>query len=210
MSITISFLAGEGFTINDMAGSGLGFYGDSGFGASVRVGEYQGRTFITNGAGSTQGPEADNVKYVNAGSGVLGQTGSGIALTAIPNHQATLEVRLTSDTAVQVQSARLYGYDRHSINNPPSGVTLKGAEIIHPTQSQTNNGSGDTTWVTMAGTGSYLSLANSPGVSGQYAGNGSNSTRPDTVHSWFAALSASPNSVGAKTQFGLMFETEYL
>ena len=44
----ISFLAGEDDTINDLAGSGLGFYGAAGFGASVQVGQYQGRTFITN------------------------------------------------------------------------------------------------------------------------------------------------------------------
>jgi hypothetical protein len=98
---SINFLAGNGFTIQDLAGSGLGFFGDAGFGASVKVGEYQGRTFITNGAGTTQGPEADNVKYLNAGSGILGQAGSGIALTCIPNYQASLNVRFSNATAGQ-------------------------------------------------------------------------------------------------------------
>jgi hypothetical protein len=107
MAATLSFLAGNGFTIQDLAGSGLGFYGDAGFGASVKVGDWQGRTFITNGAGTTQGPEADNVKYLNAGSGILGQAGSGIALTCIPNYQSTLNIRFTYDTPIKTQNAKV-------------------------------------------------------------------------------------------------------
>ena len=36
--------------------SGLGFYGSSGFGASVAVSAYQGKTFLTSPDGLTQGP----------------------------------------------------------------------------------------------------------------------------------------------------------
>jgi hypothetical protein len=39
MTASINFLAGEDFVIQSLSGSGLGFYGDDGFGASVRVGE---------------------------------------------------------------------------------------------------------------------------------------------------------------------------
>jgi hypothetical protein len=37
MSVTVGFFAGSDFQINDLSGSGLGFYGDSAFGDSVRV-----------------------------------------------------------------------------------------------------------------------------------------------------------------------------
>lgn len=210
MAAAISFLAGQGFTIQDLAGSGLGFFGDAGFGASVQVGSYQGHTYITNGAGTTQGPEVDNVKYLNAGSGILGQAGSGIALTAIPNYQATLNVRFTYDTAVKVQNAVARIYDRSNIDNPASGVTTKVAEIIHPDTTQSNNGSGDTTWLTPGGSGVTVSLAPSPGVSGLYAGNGSNSLWTDAQHDWYLALSGSPDSIGSKTQYGLYVSLEYL
>jgi hypothetical protein len=210
MSAVISFLAGENFTIQDLAGSGLGFYGDAGFGASVKVGDWQGRTFITNGAGTTQGPEVDNVKYLNAGSGIIGQTGSGVALTAIPNYQATLNIRFTYDTPVKTQNVELRIYDRSNPDMPATGVTTMVAEIIHPTQDQSNSGSGDTTWLQPGGSGSTVSLSPSPGVSGLYAGNGSNSTWTDTQHDWFVALSASPDSIGSKTLYGLYCSLEFL
>lgn len=210
MAAAVNFIAGENFTIQDLSGSGLGFYGSSGFGASVRVGEYQGRTFITNGAGTTQGPEVDNVQYLNVGSGIIGQAGSGIALTCIPNYQATLNIRFTYDTAVRTQNAEFRIYDRSNINNPASGVTTKVAEIIHPGITQANTGSGDTTWLTPGGSGTTVSLAPSPGVSGFYAGNGSNGNWSGTQHDWYLALSASPDSIGSKTSFGGYFQLEYL
>lgn len=209
MTATISFLAGEGFTINDLAGSGLGFYKDS-FGGSIRVGEYNTKTYITNSAGTTQGPEVDNIKYANEGSGIVGSAGSAIPVTSIPNYQATLNTRATFDSAVQVVSATMYAYDRSSINNDPSGVTVKMAQVIHPDTTQTDNGSGQTTWTTPHGTGVTVSMCPSPGPSGLYAGNGSNSTWEDTQHDWFHLISVSPDSIGSKTQLGLYVELEYL
>lgn len=210
MAAVISFLAGSDFTINDLSGSGLGFYGDSGFGASVRVGEWQGRTYITNGNGTTQGPEADNVKYLNAGSGIIGQTGSGVALTCIPNYQSTLNIRFTYDTPVKTQNVYFRIYDRSDPDRPASGVTTKVAELIHPGITQANTGSGDTTWNTPGGSGTTVSLAPSPGVSGLYAGNGNNGLWTDTQHDWYLAISASPDSIGSKALYGLFVELEYL
>ena len=80
----------------DLSGSGLGFFGDSGFGSSVEVGKYQGSTFVTDGEGSIQGAQAKNVKYLNPGSGIVGAASSGIGLQAIPNYQSTLNVRFFS------------------------------------------------------------------------------------------------------------------
>jgi hypothetical protein len=210
MSASINFLAGQSFTIQDLSGSGLGFYGSAGWGASVQVGAWQGHTFITNGNGTTQGPEVANVMYLNAGSGICGQTGSGIALTAIPNYQGTLNVRFTYDTPVNVVNAQLQIYDRTNPNNPASGVTTAVAELIHPSITQVNNGSGDTVWLFPAGSSMILSMSNSPGVSGLYAGNGSNSTHTDTEHDWYFAISASPSSIGSKTLYGLYVSLEYL
>ena len=210
MAAVISFLAGTDFTIDDMSGSGQGFFGDDGFGASVRVGEWQGRTFITNGAGTTQGPECDNVKYLNAGSGIVGQSGSGIALSCIPNYQATQNIRFTYDTAVRVQNAQVIIYDRTDPDRPASGVTVKMAELIHPGITQSNTGSGDTTWVTPGGSGVTLSLCPSPGVSGLYAGNGNDGLWSDTQHDWYTVISVSPDSIGSKTLFGEYVSLEFL
>lgn len=210
MAPTISFIAGGGlFPINNLGGSGLGFYGVGSFGSSVNVASYQQRTFITDATGSMQGPEVNNVIYLNPGSGILGQSGSGIGLRSIPNYQATLNIRFNNDTACKTQNAKVMIFDRSNINNPASGVTTRVAQIIHPNPVQGPGGSGDTTWwnFTTAATGLAMPLVNSPGTSG-FSPNGPNTT--DTQHDWFVALSASPDSIGSKTLYGCFFYVEYL
>lgn len=202
----VNFFAGENFAIENLSGSGLGFYG-AGFGYSVDVGSWQDTTFITNGAGTTQGPQVDNVKYMNIGSGIVNGASSGIPLTAIPNYLATLNIRFTHNSAVKTQNAKLRIYDRSQINNAASGVTTKVAELIHPGLTQTNDGSGDTTWNTPAGSAVIMDLVAAPGMSGLRP-NGPSTTADR--HDWYVAISASPDSIGSKTQYGLYIELEYL
>jgi len=194
-------------------GSGLGFYGDAGFGASVAVGAYQGRTFITNSTGTAQGAQGDNIKYLNAGSGIFGQTGSGIGVDAWPFTQASLMVKFSHSSTVRVQNAEIRIYDRSNIANAASGVTTKMAEICHPwsTQTPVTTGSGvnDGRWYTPAGSSATMSLSPSPGPTGLFVGDGS-STYSSTVHDWFLGISASPDSIGSKTKYGLYMSLEYL
>jgi len=202
----IDFYAGSNFVINALAGSGLGFFG-AGFGFSVEVGTYQGTTFITDGNGVNQGPQADNVKWQNIGSGIVNSASSGIPLISIPNYQASLNPRFTHTSAVKTQNVKLRIYDRSSINNPAVGVTTKVAELIHPTLTQFPIGSGDTTWETPTGSSVIMSLVASPGMSGLRP-NGAQTTADR--HDWYLALSASPDSIGSKTSYGLYVELEYL
>jgi hypothetical protein len=211
MAPQIRFIAGGGsFPINDLSGSGLGFFAAANFGASIAVGQYNQRTFITDATGVQQGPEVNNVQYMNPASGILGQTGSGIALQSIPNWQATLSISFLNDTAVRTQNAKLMIFDRVNINSPASGVTTKVAQIIHPNIVQGPGGSGDLAWATfnyLTPPGTYLPLAPSPGRSG-FSQNGLNTQ--DVQHDWYVALSASPDSIGSKTQYGLYVSLEYL
>tara|TARA_Y100001934_G_C12335871_1_gene767550 strand:- start:1055 stop:1807 length:753 start_codon:yes stop_codon:yes gene_type:complete len=211
---TIDFLINRtGFDYDlKLGGSGLAFFGDAGFGASVEVGKYQGTTFVSDGTGSSRGAQAQNIKFLNAGSGIIGASTSGIGLQAIPNYQATLNIRFTHDSQVKTQNCELRIYDRFNIKKAASGVTTKVAEIIHPRVTQTATGSGDSQWITPAGSGVVVSFANSPGVSGVFAGDGVTtiSTVQSKRHDWYAAISASPDSIGNKTQYGLFFALEYL
>lgn len=206
MAPKISFLAGPGYAIQDLAGSGLGFFGAAGFGASVQVGYFQGRTYITNGNGTTQGPECNNVTYLNSASGILGQTGSGLPLLNVPNWQSTLNIRFTNDIAVKTQNVQLRIFDRVNPDNPPSGVTTAVAEIVHPNINQVPGGSGSPTWQFPMGD-TVMLLTPSPGTSGLRP-SGPNTV--DSQHDWYAALSASPNSIGSKTQYGLYVSMEFL
>lgn len=209
MAALISFLAGLN-SINNLAGSGLGFYG-SNFGNSVAVGSQQQTTFITSADGTVQGPPAHNIKYLNAQSGYVDSQTSGIPLTAMTNQNATLNIRFTNNTAVKTQNIQIKCYDRVSTSNPPSGVTTEIAELRHPDPVQNNNGSGNTVWTTFSGvataTGVVLQLVNSPGMSGLWANNAGD--KQDTVHDWYLAISASPDSIGSKL-YALYVSLEYL
>jgi hypothetical protein len=194
----------------DMAGSGLGFFGSGGFGASVAVGDYQENTYVTDGNGAVQGPQSNNVKWTHANSGEL-SGGTNLHLLDIPNANATLNPRFTHSTAVKVQNVELRIYDRTSIDVGASGVTTKACELLHPSNTQSGLlGSGESTWTTPAGSGVVLTMAQSPGESGLYAGNGSSSVHEDTRHDFYVILSARPDSIGSKSQYSLYFALEYL
>ena len=194
------------------ASEGLGFYGDAGHSASVPVGEYQGRTFITNSTGTLEGTEGDNIKFLNAGSGILGSDGSGVGIDAMPFSSASLMIRFSHSSTVRVQNPELRIYDGSDITAGATGVTTKAAEIVHPwtTKQPHTEGSGvnDGAWVTPVGASPTLSLSPSPGPTGLFVGPG-NSTHSSTVHDWFVALSSSPDSIGSK-QYGLYVSLEYL
>lgn len=201
----ISFKADEN-GIQNLSGSGLGFYGSS-FGSSVAVGSYQDSTFITDGNGTIQGPQVHNTKWAHPNSGIVNGVGPW-ALNSIPNRLASLQIGFNHSTPVKVQNAYFRIYDRSGINNAASGVTTKVAELIHPNPDQAAAaGSGDTSWLTPAGSSIRVPLADSPGLSG-YSPNGSNTM--DMNHDWFLILAASPDSVGAKTLYGGYVELEYL
>lgn len=210
---TINFIAGGyNLPINNLSGSGLGFFGSAGFGNSVSVGAYQGSTYITDGNGINQGPQVNNVQWVHPNSGEV-QNGAILALTSIPNYQGTLNIQFTNPTPCRVQNSKLFIYDRVSTNNPPSGVTCAVANLIHPNTTQTAGGSGDVSWEFPAGS-SYILLSQlsngggfSPGVSG-LSPNGPSTI--DSEHDFYVAISASPNSIGSKTSFGCLFSTEFL
>ena len=213
MAAAITFFGGQGTPgIGINSSSGLGFYGAN-FGASVAVGSYQGTTFITNAAGTALGPQVSNITFVNAQSGVVDSATSGINLLSIPNNQASLKISFTYDSAVKTQNVKFRIYDRVSIDRPASGVTTKVAELIHPGTTQIFTGSGDNVWHHFSGliadSGHFISLADSPGSGGEYAGNGTGGTRTDLQHNWYLAISCSPDNIGSKLFAGYI-SLEYL
>lgn len=203
---SIEFYAGNNGIVN-LAGSGLGFYGDNGFGYSIAVGNYNGRTYITDSTGTAMGPETTNAKYTNISGVILGQVGTPLHIRRVPNYQATLNIRFTHGTPVKVQNAKLYGYDRVNKNNAPIGVNLFGAELVHPDTSQTTSISGSSTWTAMSGSTGVINFIQSPGTSGlSVAGQYTSDVR----HDFYTIISASPTTVGSHESLALWFECEYL
>ena len=216
---TIEFRANEGLSGSDevinqssqgLSGSGIGFFGAAGALASVRLNEYQDRTFVSNAAGSATAAEIDNVKFAHDSSGLISRGGveeATINILNIPNHKSTLNIRFTHDSAVTTQNAAIYAYDRTTTSRGPSGVICKVCNIIHPEVSTGVTGSGSSSWVTSSGSATSISCHASPGTSGLSPDTSSTS---DTQHDWYFGISASPQSIGSKTEFGLFFSVEYL
>ena len=300
----------------NIAGSGLGFYGST-FGSSVQIGSFQDSTFVTNAAGTSQGPAATNIKFASPGSGISSAVGSGIPLTKINSGNRTFHINFDHTSHVNVQNCQMRIYDRENINYPASGVVTKVAEIVNfdgkttETWESSNGsdnvamnsnfyGSGDMFWwgspwpdagtwraaqdfytnssgvkftnftqteatagqgngderlgsvtgdtETVGGTGVIVPLFNSPGSGGHFVNSVNpdvsavqpkwlqyydNSYRDDAAggtpdlgtktttntfggtglalrHTWYAAISASPLSIGSKTSYGLYVSLEYL
>jgi hypothetical protein len=210
---TIKFYTDNGFGDPfdiDIFGSGLGFFGAGGFSGSVAVNSWQDNTFVTNANGNLEGPQANNVKWTHANSGEY-PTDINLHLQDIPNSKATLNVRFTHTSSVQVQNVELRIYDRTTITAGASGVTTRTYETLHPSSTTTGKlGSGETAWTTPAGDSPVQELAQSPGISGVSGADGDTSTVPSERHDWYVCMSARPDSIGSKTEFGMYVSLEYL
>ena len=209
---TISFYTGAGgFThINNLSGSGLGFFGAGGFGTSVEVGAWQGTTYITDSNGTISGGSTENTTYYSAESGINNEISPTVPhnIRGIPNRLATLNIRFEHDSAVKIQNAKLRIFDRSNVNNAASGVVTKVAQLIHVADTESvSDGLGDASWNTPAGSAVIMDLVGSPGISGIEE---TDTEHTDTRHDYYVAISASPNSIGAKTLYGLYVELEYL
>lgn len=165
----------------------LGHFG-GGFGLSIRVGFYNDTSWVTNDDGTAQNGQVPNVKYASLTGCYTPAIVNPRLLTALATSEATLGIRLITDSSVQTQNSAFRAFDRVSIDNAPSGVTIKAFEVKA-------GGSGDSVWTTIAGTGS-LTLDNQTTASG--------------THIWYVAVTASPNSIGEKRDIGYYFETEFL
>jgi hypothetical protein len=215
--------------IGHTAGSGVGFYGAS-HGISVPIGSYQTSTFMTNSDGTAEGAQLHNSTYVNV-SGVSSDGGSAKKVINMPNYLAPLNVRFTHSESVMVQNCKLLIFDRSNILNHASGVITQVYENRHPhslwsvgSLSQhggTSDGNWNTYDSTAGGNPAYTLFSDSPGQSGTNTSTADNGqslgqlteegvTHRSLRHDWYVSLSASPNTIGSKTDYGLYFTVEYL
>jgi len=215
MGADINFFAGLGGALSgvDITGSGVGMYGST-FGSSVQVGQYQDSTFLTNSTGSLNGGALDQNKYQGNVSGVSNNGGAVIHINTLPLESGTVNVRFTNATNVKTQNGEARIFDRTTITEAASGVTTQVAQLV-------NGGSGvepttgtaqtwdvaEDGWQQLAGSGTVMTLLNSPG-SGGLSPSGDNTE--DTRHDFYLCLSASPDSIGSKTLYGLYIALEFL
>jgi hypothetical protein len=212
-------------------GSGIGFYGP-GYATSVPIANYQDTTWLTNSNGTaTEQVQLNNTKYINE-SQVSINGANPLNLDKLPNKLCPLEIRFEHDQAVRVQNAKLRVFNGNNISNFASGVAAYVFEARHPSLDQlrsnlNHRARSSNTWFefdsSSGGTPPDMPLTSSPGTNGANGGiDGGiedNSTLGATIfegsahespsHSWFIALSISPDEIGSKL-FGLYMSVEYL
>ncbi len=198
MATTVRWFGGAGAPEIAPAASGgfntVGFFGAS-FGFSIRVGEYNTTTFRTNSNGTSDGSQLPNVKFANASGAFVGPSLIAEELLEIENTQATLNIRLNTDNPIKTQNSKFRAFDRVNINNNPSGVVINAAELRK--DQALVRGSGDQVWQSIFGSGSVLDLADQ-------------TTANFVQHDHYVALTATPTSIGEKTDIGFYYETEFL
>lgn len=225
--------------IHSSAGSGLGFFG-GGFGISVPVNQYQDSTYVTNANGTASGIKCSNIKYATDSTGYVQGEAVATGLSGIPNIAAPLNIRFEHTEGVRVQNCKLRIFDRQDISKHASGVVTQVYEIRHPhpvlgVAFASNKGplklrgvTNDHEWTQFSqgfsmtdmiltpgpgpsglNTSSDDILATGDGTHFNYISKSGESCRA-TRHDWYVALSASPGSIGSKTDFGLYFTLEYL
>lgn len=181
----------------------------------------------------------DTVAFPNSGVQIQGSTVV-TGTSGTPNIAAPLNIRFEHDEAVRVQNCKLRIFDRSDIANHASGVTTKVYEVRHPHPVEgvdfgANKGplrhrgvAGEHGWVQFADGFSMTDMVLTPGPGpsglntsadeilatgdGTYTNWISNSGEAcrSLRHDWYIGLSASPDSIGSKTDFGLYFTLEYL
>lgn len=156
MTVTVRFFAAGGPSSGvELSGLGtydysyIGFYGASGFGDTLGIGEAQSYTWMSSSGASPisgmipAGGQLMNNKWIDA-TGVSVSGGDRVDLSTIQaSGSGTILIRVSDDsTDIYCQNARLYAYDGVSVGNAPSGVWILSYEIISADQS----GLGDSSW----------------------------------------------------------------
>lgn len=158
------------------------FAGAGGFGSKVSVNAYQSSMHVRSAANAdlSAGNAPKNTKFLTSGTVDVG--GGSVALSSLATSDAPLKVNFAHGAAVITEDALFYAYDGATPADPPDGVDFRAAEI------------GDAAWTEAEGSAAALALDD----------QGSN-----TSHDFFLAVSASPTSVGLKTDFALRLELTY-
>ena len=226
--------------IDHNAGSGIGFFGDSiGLSVPITTFQNSTFVTNSNGT-STDGQKLSNTKFASVSGAFHNGSAVESDLRAMPNYWAPLNVRFTHTEAVATQNVQMRIFNRSDIDVHAVDVLTKVYEVRHPNPDDGHNPAGSTYALSHRGVNfgvgahnwhefdpgdsmNALVCTSSPGVSGlntnsddldKTSTNNYTSTSGTALrsmqHDWYLALSASPVTIGSKTDFGLYFTLEYL
>ena len=191
---------------NTSGANHIGFFGTGGPQGNpfaVIIDRYQDKTFITNASGTNLGVnpwglrasgQLNNSKYVSSTVANINGFGN-VSLTAVPQESGTILIRFVPSGSLSVRTQ--FTYLRAVALNASSGINntesiVTGIKIYGFVPQE------DGAWVQMAGTGATANLL------------AFDDHASATIHDFFACLSASPEQVGQRNNFGFYMIVEYL
>ncbi len=187
-TFTWEFWGSAGPAWTDIAANTIVFAGTGGLATAVTVAAYQDETHIGNGdpgADQCGVNHANNVKWISNTQFDNGGGTETINDTNLTVDECSLRVRFTDGASVAITNGRFYSYDGTTTTVEAVGVDVEAFEqgVTATTWTTINNDSGS---IGGDNAGERLDLADQGAA---------------TDHTYYFAISASPESVGAKTSF---------
>lgn len=153
------------------------------FATAITVGAYNDGTHVASSidADDSSGNSPHNTKYV--ASGTLSLNGGGTTnVVDLTTGNCPLKINFSDAASVTTTGAIFYAYDGSTTTAVPTGVTFQAFE------------QGDSAWTNAEGSAAAVTI---------------NDDTANTSHDYYFGISASPESVGAKTAFKLRIELTY-
>ena len=182
MALTTTFVL-QGTSPTTIEATDYLAFSDGTFGNPVTVSSYNDGTHVrsSGGADDSDGNTPNNVKYIASGTGDWGDGTE--SLESITDGECPLKITIAYDSAITVTDISMYAYDGSTTTNAPANMTVQMAE------------SGDSAWTQAHGSGSALAI--------------DDSSTPATSHDFYVLVSASPTTVGVKSDSKARIEFTY-
>jgi hypothetical protein len=164
------------------------FSGTGGLANPITVGNYQSETHLGSGDPGTDQCGTNHVKNVKYVSSTQFDNGGGtetLTDTNLTNDECTMRIKFTDASSVATSNARFYAFDGSTETAEAVGIEAYAFErgVLATTWTQINDDSGN---IGGDNSGERLTLSDQTA---------------NTEHYFYLAVSARPESVGAKTQF---------
>ena len=152
------------------------------FGSAITVGQYNTSTHVESsvGANDSSGNTPKNSQYLTTSTVDIGSGST--SLSGVTTANCPLKINFSDAASVTTTGHVFYAYDGTTTTAVPTGVTFYAAE------------QGDTNWTNAEGSAAAVTVTDDSAA---------------TSHDYYLLISASPESVGAKTAFKLRSELTY-
>lgn len=202
-TFTWNYYGSTGPAWTDISTNTIVFSGSGGITTPVTVAAWNDETHIGDGDPGTDqcgANHANSVKYISSTQFDNGSGTETLNDTNLTQDECVLQIEFTDASSVAITNARFYAYDGTTVTTEAVGVDVVAFE----------QGQSATTW-TVINDDTVSGALTSGSIGGDNSGERLDLADQGaaTDHTYYIAISASPESVGAKTSFDLGIALTY-